>query len=91
MWLFTEPGQEYMWLGLPIVLGAIVHTLGDSVTISGCPMLWPLPIARKRWYPLGTPRFMRFRAGQWVETNVLMPAFALIGLGSGLIALGVVG
>ncbi len=21
-WLFTEPGQQYLWLGLPIVLGA---------------------------------------------------------------------
>ncbi|MCK1798110.1 metal-dependent hydrolase [Streptomyces sp. XM4193] len=90
-WLFGAEGQEYMWLGLPIVLGAIVHTIGDSITISGCPMLWPLPIARKRWYPLGTPRFMRFRAGTWVETRVLMPAFGVIGIGSTLIALGVVG
>ncbi|MDK1474657.1 metal-dependent hydrolase [Streptomyces sp. 549] len=90
-WLFTAPGQEYLWLGLPIVLGALVHDIGDSITISGCPVLWPVPIAGKRWYPLGTPRFMRFRAGAWVEMKLLMPLFALAGTASTLYALGVVG
>jgi membrane-bound metal-dependent hydrolase YbcI (DUF457 family) len=84
-WLFD--GQPYLWIGLPIVLGAVVHTLGDALTISGCPMLWPLPIAGKRWYPLGTPRFMRFRAGAWVENRILMPAFMVAGAASGLSAL----
>lgn len=81
-WLFTD--EPYAWLGLPIVLGAIVHTLGDSITISGCPMLWPLSIAGRRWYPLGTPSFMRFRAGAWVETRVLMPAFIVLGAAGGV-------
>ena len=35
-WLFD--GQPYLWIGLPIVLGAVVHTLGDALTISGCPL-----------------------------------------------------
>ncbi|SOD62739.1 LexA-binding, inner membrane-associated putative hydrolase [Streptomyces zhaozhouensis] len=83
-WLFTD--EPYAWLGLPIVLGAIVHTLGDSITISGCPMLWPLKISGRRWYPLGTPSFMRFRAGAWVENRVLMPAFVVIGAVSGVAA-----
>ncbi|WP_062217714.1 metal-dependent hydrolase [Streptomyces sp. NBRC 109706] len=87
-WLFAD--EPYAWLGLPIVLGAIVHTLGDSITISGCPMLWPLPIAGRRWYPLGPPSFMRFRAGAWVENKVLMPAFVILGaaggIGAGLLA-----
>ena len=30
-WLFTAPGQEYLWLGLPIVLGALVHDIGDAL------------------------------------------------------------
>ncbi|WP_052852732.1 metal-dependent hydrolase [Streptomyces avicenniae] len=76
-WLF--PDQPYLWLGLPIALGAITHTIGDALTISGCPVLWPLPIAGKRWYPVGTPQFMRFRAGAPVENKVLMPLFMLIG------------
>ncbi|MFJ9527094.1 metal-dependent hydrolase [Streptomyces sp. SID5594] len=78
-WLFDAPGQEYMWLGLPIVLGALVHDIGDALTVSGCPVLWPLPIGGKRWYPLGPPKFMRFRAGSWVEIKVLMPAFMVLG------------
>ncbi|NLU68743.1 metal-dependent hydrolase [Streptomyces sp. HNM0574] len=90
-WLFTGEGQEYMWLGLPIVLGALVHSIGDALTISGCPILWPLPIAGKRWYPLGTPRFMRFRAGAKVETKVLMPLFMVLGGAGGLVALGLFG
>jgi hypothetical protein len=90
-WLFTAPGQEYLWLGLPIVLGALVHNIGDAITISGCPILWPLPISGKRWYPLGTPRFMRFRAGAWVETRLLMPLFMVLGGVGGLFALGVIG
>ncbi|MFC4495133.1 metal-dependent hydrolase [Streptomyces ovatisporus] len=90
-WLFAGPGQEYLWLGLPIVLGALVHNIGDAITISGCPILWPVPIKGKRWYPLGTPKFMRFRAGAWVETRLLMPLFMLFGGAGCLIALGVIG
>lgn len=78
-WLFTQPGQEYLWLGLPIVLGALVHDIGDALTVSGCPVLWPIPIGRKRWYPIGPPKMMRFRAGSWVELKVLMPVFMLLG------------
>ncbi|MET7640700.1 metal-dependent hydrolase [Streptomyces sp. NPDC005438] len=88
-WLFTDPGQEYLWLGLPIVLGALVHDLGDAITISGCPVLWPIQINGKRWYPLGTPRFMRFRAGSWVELKVLMPLFMLLGGAGALLATGI--
>lgn len=81
-WLFD--GEPYLWIGLPIMLGAVVHTLGDALTVSGCPMLWPVPIAGQRWYPLGSPRFMRFRAGAWVENRVLMPVLMLAGVASGL-------
>lgn len=87
-WLFTQPGQEYLWVGLPISLGALVHCIGDALTVSGCPILWPIPLGRKRWYPLGPPKMMRFRAGSWVELKVLMPVF--MGLG-GIGALGALG
>lgn len=89
-WLFTAPGQEYLWLGLPIVLGAIVHDIGDALTVSGCPILWPIPIGRKRWYPVGPPEAMRFRAGSWVELKVLMPVFMILGGLGGLGALGII-
>src|SRR5690606_6181112 len=89
-WLFTEPGKEYLWLGLPIVLGALVHDIGDALTVSGCPILWPIPIGRKRWYPIGPPKAMRFRAGSWVELKVLMPAFMVRGGVGGAAALNVI-
>ncbi|WFB11134.1 metal-dependent hydrolase [Streptomyces sp. LX-29] len=87
-WLFD--GQPYLWLGLPIVLGALVHDIGDALTVSGCPILWPIPIGRKRWYPVGPPRGMRFRAGSWVELKVLMPVFMVLGGLGGLGALNVI-
>jgi membrane-bound metal-dependent hydrolase YbcI (DUF457 family) len=90
-WLFTDPGQHYLWIGLPIVLGALVHCVGDALTVSGCPILWPIPIGRKRWYPVGPPKFMRFRAGSRVEIKVLTPAFFVVGGASALAALGVFG
>ncbi|MEU0374301.1 metal-dependent hydrolase [Streptomyces sp. NPDC006283] len=86
-WLFTAPGQEYLWLGLPIVLGALVHDIGDALTVSGCPILWPIPVGNKRWYPVGPPKPLRFRAGSWVELKVLMPAFMLLGGVGGAAAL----
>ncbi|MFD6419307.1 metal-dependent hydrolase [Streptomyces sp. NPDC060194] len=89
-WYFDQPGQEYMWLGLPIVLGALVHDIGDALTVSGCPVLWPIPVGRKRWYPLGPPKFMRFRAGSWVEIKVLMPLFMLAGGVGGVFALNLI-
>ncbi|MFJ8584174.1 metal-dependent hydrolase [Streptomyces sp. NPDC093595] len=89
-WLFTAPGQEYLWLGLPIVLGALVHDIGDALTVSGCPILWPIPVGRKRWYPVGPPAVLRFRAGSWVELKVLMPAFMILGGVGGAAALDVI-
>lgn len=86
-WLVGDPELRYVWLGVPIVLGALVHSIGDALTISGCPILWPIPIKGKRWYPLGTPRFMRFRAGAWVEVSVLMPLFMIVGGAGGVYAL----
>ncbi|GAA3926643.1 metal-dependent hydrolase [Streptomyces gulbargensis] len=87
-WLFTDPGQEYLWLGLPVLLGALVHDIGDALTVSGCPILWPIPVGRKRWYPVGPPRALRFRAGSWIELKVLMPAFMILGGVGGASALG---
>ncbi|WP_328911926.1 MULTISPECIES: metal-dependent hydrolase [unclassified Streptomyces] len=90
-WLFTQPGQHYLWIGMPIVLGALVHCLGDALTVSGCPVLWPIPLGSRRWYPVGPPKFMRFRAGSWLEIKVLTPAFFVVGGASALGALGLFG
>ena len=41
----------------------LVHAVGDAITESGAPLLWPLPIRGRTWYPVGSPRAARFRTG----------------------------
>ncbi|GEL19432.1 membrane protein [Pseudonocardia asaccharolytica DSM 44247 = NBRC 16224] len=65
------------WLGAAVTLGMLVHAVGDAVTESGAPLLWPLTIRRRRWYPVGTPRPLRFRAGGRVETMLVAPALTV--------------
>lgn len=50
-------------LGIAVAVGSFTHCLGDSCTIAGCPWAWPVPIRGQRWYPIGTPEFLRFRTG----------------------------
>lgn len=66
-----------LWLGAMVALGCFVHCLGDSLTLAGCPWLWPVPILGRRWYPIGSPRFARFRAGGRAETWVVLPLLTL--------------
>lgn len=65
------------WLGLAVGVGSLAHCLGDSVTNSACPVLWPIPIGpvgrRRRWYPVGPPRRLRFSAGDVVENKLVRP------------------
>jgi membrane-bound metal-dependent hydrolase YbcI (DUF457 family) len=65
------------WLGTAVTLGMIVHACGDAVTESGAPLLWPLPIRQRRWYPVGSPRPLRFRTGGRVEAWVVAPALTV--------------
>jgi membrane-bound metal-dependent hydrolase YbcI (DUF457 family) len=39
------------WLGVAITVGCVAHCLGDVITASGCPILWPIPIpSREKVY-----------------------------------------
>jgi len=38
------------WLGTAVALGMTVHSVGDAVTESGAPLLWPLRIRQRSWY-----------------------------------------
>lgn len=65
------------WIGLAVGVGCVIHCLGDVITESGCPVLWPIPIPRTEmrgrgrnrapvrvwriWFLVGTPRWMRFK------------------------------
>lgn len=50
------------WFGAAVVLGVIVHCIGDGLTEAGVPLGFPLVIAGQRWYPVRTPAPIRFRA-----------------------------
>jgi membrane-bound metal-dependent hydrolase YbcI (DUF457 family) len=68
------------WIGVAVAAGMFVHCLGDSLTRSGCPWLWPLPIRGETWYEIRLPRALRFRTGGWVENVVIAPALVLGGV-----------
>lgn len=68
------------WIGVAVALGMFVHCLGDSLTRSGCPWLWPLPIRGETWYELRLPRPLRFRTGSWVEHGVIVPVLVIAGV-----------
>jgi membrane-bound metal-dependent hydrolase YbcI (DUF457 family) len=65
------------WLGTAVTLGMVVHSVGDAITESGAPLLWPLPIRGRRWYPVGSPRPLRFRTGGPVEVWLVAPALTV--------------
>lgn len=37
------PGTTW-WIAVAVAAGCAVHCLGDAITASGCPILWPIPI-----------------------------------------------
>jgi membrane-bound metal-dependent hydrolase YbcI (DUF457 family) len=65
------------WLGTAVTLGMVVHSVGDAITESGAPLLWPLQIRRRRWYPVGSPRPLRFRTGGAVEAWLVAPVLTV--------------
>ncbi|WP_236790745.1 metal-dependent hydrolase [Amycolatopsis sp. GM8] len=80
------------WLGVAVAVGCVTHCLGDALTESGCPFLFPVPIAGETWYELRPPAFLRFRTGGRFERLVIAPlclvgALVLVpGVIAGLIA-----
>jgi membrane-bound metal-dependent hydrolase YbcI (DUF457 family) len=65
------------WLGTAVAIGMVVHSLGDAITESGAPLLWPLRIRHRSWYPVGSPRPLRFRTGGGVEAWLVAPALTV--------------
>ena len=66
--------------GLAVTIGCVAHFIGDAITEMGCPMLWPVPIAGKTWYPVAPPKIMRMKTGGKVENMVVLPLFSLLAL-----------
>ncbi|MDQ3402337.1 MAG: metal-dependent hydrolase [Actinomycetota bacterium] len=73
--------------GVAVGIGCIAHYFGDAITEQGCPILWPVPIAWKTWYPVAPPKIMRIRTGGKVEMAIIGPALTLVAIWMSAIAL----
>jgi hypothetical protein len=66
--------------GVAVMIGAATHYLGDAITEQGCPMLWPVPLGGRTWYPVAPPKFLRIRTGGPFELVFLLPALSALAL-----------
>lgn len=76
----AELGHMSGILGIAVAVGCFTHCLGDAITESGCPFLFPIPIAGETWYELRPPKPLRLRTGKRVERLVIFPAFVVLGV-----------
>lgn len=73
--LFTEHSESYRWIAFSMSAGYLIHILGDTLTTSGTPLLWPIKIKGKRWYDV---RLFKIKAGGDVEKYIFLPGFILL-------------
>lgn len=66
------------FLGIAVAVGCFTHCLGDALTESGCPFLFPIPIAGETWYELRPPKPLRLRTGKRVEKLLVFPVFLIL-------------
>ncbi|GAA3842517.1 metal-dependent hydrolase [Saccharothrix violaceirubra] len=59
--------------GVAVGVGCVAHFLGDAITEQGCPILWPVPIGGKTWFPVAPPKIMRMQTGGRVEMSIVGP------------------
>jgi membrane-bound metal-dependent hydrolase YbcI (DUF457 family) len=64
--------------GVAVGIGCVAHYLGDAITEQGCPILWPIPLNGKTWYPVAPPKVMRMQTGGTVEMTVVGPVISVL-------------
>jgi membrane-bound metal-dependent hydrolase YbcI (DUF457 family) len=80
-WRWVRAGDDRAaWFGVTVIVGCLAHCVGDAITEDGCPFLWPVPIGRHLWYPIGPPKLMRYRTGGKVELFVIGPLCTVLAL-----------
>jgi membrane-bound metal-dependent hydrolase YbcI (DUF457 family) len=71
-WWLLDRENAWWWLvPVSVFVGCVVHILGDTVTNSGTPLLWPLRSQGRRWRLVTTP--VTFAAGDAVEHLFIAP------------------
>lgn len=73
--IVSTQGHDNQWLAFAISFGYLAHIFGDTLTVSGTPLLFPIRIKGKRWFNI---RLARFQAGGDLEKIVVAPVFFII-------------
>lgn len=73
MYRLLPEHRSYWIVGLAMGIGCFIHILGDMITKMGSPMLFPIPIKKRRWADIGLPNNIALRAGGKGENRVLLP------------------
>lgn len=69
---------SYNWVGAAVAFGWILHLIGDSMTVAGVPLFFPLKHKGKRWWNYRLP--FAIKAGGFIEMSVLIPVFIIIAI-----------
>ncbi|WP_026922489.1 metal-dependent hydrolase [Glycomyces arizonensis] len=78
MYRLLPPDRSYWIVGLAMGIGCFIHILGDMITKMGSPLLFPIPIKKRRWADLGLPNNIALRAGGKAENRILLPVLTFI-------------
>lgn len=68
--------DSYLWVFVCISGGWIIHILGDTITTSGTPLLFPIKHKGHRWWNWRFPPHIK--AGGPTENYVVMPALVFL-------------
>jgi membrane-bound metal-dependent hydrolase YbcI (DUF457 family) len=81
----VAPEFNPILLAIIIGTGSLVHLIGDALTNSGVPLLWPLPISGKVWFRVKAP--ITFDTGSDIELNIITPILFLIFAGASVVTI----
>lgn len=74
--LLATPGNsDYSWIAYCGTLGYLFHIIGDTMTVAGTPILFPLKRKGKRWWVY---RIAKIKAGGTIEKVVVIPLFIVL-------------
>lgn len=75
-WSGNQP-HDAAAFGVAVMIGCIAHFIGDAITEQGCPMLWPIPLGSRTWYPVAPPKALRMKTGGKVELAIIGPGLTI--------------
>lgn len=78
MILLLLPIKSLSWVGFMVMIGWTIHIMGDTITTSGTPILWPIKHNGKRWWSYRLPPYIH--ADGPVEHKIIFPIFVVISI-----------